>query len=106
MEDIDPPTSIPTYIVNGKEKLTGINVFDTKVEIKSLSYIGKIAHGFGRIKLDGQEDLTDAVTLGHVLENMFFSTLSLYHQKSRGKTSGNIIMEWWVSRASFCMRKI
>lgn len=74
-EDINPSTSVPTYVVNGDENaVTGINVFDAKMQI-DLPYIGKIAHGFGKISMkDQKEDLTDAVTLGHVLETMFFST--------------------------------
>ncbi|MGN0421686.1 MAG: dynamin family protein [Lachnospiraceae bacterium] len=72
--DIDPSTSVPTYIVSGdKDNVMGINVFDTKVQMKPRD-IKKIAHGFGEVEDDDDEKVTDAVTLGHVLENIFFST--------------------------------
>lgn len=72
--DIDPSTSVPTYIVRGeKHEVMGINVFDTKVQMQP-GDIKKIAHGFGEVEDDDDEKVTDAVTLGHVLENIFFST--------------------------------
>lgn len=72
--DIDPSTSVPTYIVRGeKYEVMGINVFDTKVQMQPRD-IKKIAHGFGEVEDDDDEKVTDAVTLGHVLENIFFST--------------------------------
>ena len=72
--DIDPSTSVPTYIVRGeKHEVLGINVFDTKVQMQPRD-IKKIAHGFGELEDDDDEKVTDAVTLGHVLENIFFST--------------------------------
>lgn len=72
--DIDPSTSVPTYIVSGqKHEVMGINVFDTKVAMQPRD-IRKIAHGFGEVENDDDEKVTEAVTLGHVLENIFFST--------------------------------
>lgn len=72
--DIDPSTSVPTYIVSGEEhNVMGINVFDTQVQMK-LQDIRKIAHGFGEIEDEDDERIADAVTLGHVLESIFFST--------------------------------
>lgn len=72
--DIDPSTSVPTYIVSGeKHEVMGINVFDTKVKMQPRD-IKKIAHGFGELEDDDDEKVTDAVTLGHVLDNIFFST--------------------------------
>lgn len=72
--DIDPSTSVPTYIVRGeKHEVLGINVFDIKVQMQPRD-IRKIAHGFGELEDDEDEKVTDAVTLGHVLENIFFST--------------------------------
>lgn len=71
--DIDPSTSVPTYIVKGeKHEVLGINVFDTKVQMQPRD-IKKIAHGFGELE-DDDEKVTESVTLGHVLENIFFST--------------------------------
>lgn len=72
--DIDPSTSVPTYIVKGeKHEVMGINVFDTKVQMHPKD-IRKIAHGFGEVEDEDDEKVTDSVTLGHVLENIFFST--------------------------------
>ena len=72
--DIDPSTSVPTYIVKGeKHEVMGINVFDTKVQMLPRD-IKKIAHGFGEVEDEDNEKVTNSVTLGHVLENVFFST--------------------------------
>jgi GTP-binding protein EngB required for normal cell division len=72
--DVDPSTSVPTYIVHGEgHEVLGINVFDAKVQMQPKDII-KIAHGFGELEDDDDEKITDAVTLGHVLENIFFST--------------------------------
>lgn len=72
--DIDPSTSVPTYIVRGeKHKVMGINVFDARMEMEPRD-IKRISHGFGEMDDDEDERITDAVTLGHVLENIFFST--------------------------------
>lgn len=72
--DIDPSTSVPTFIVQGeKHEVMGINVFDTKVHMQPKD-IRKVAHGFGELEDDDDGKLADAVTLGHVLENIFFST--------------------------------
>lgn len=72
--DIDPSTSVPTYIISGeKHEVLGVNVFDAKVGMEPRD-IRKIAHGFGEIEDDDDEKVTDSVTLGHVLKNIFFST--------------------------------
>lgn len=72
--DIDPSTSVPTYIVSGdKHEVMGINVFDAQVRMQPRD-IRKIAHGFGELENDDDEKVSDAVTLGHILENIFFST--------------------------------
>lgn len=72
--DIDPSTSVPTYIVRGeKHEVLGINVFDAKVRMQPRD-IRKIAHGFGEVENEDEEKVTEAVTLGHILENIFFST--------------------------------
>ena len=71
--DIDPSTSVPTYIVSGKEhNVMGINVFDNKIQMQPRD-IKKISHGFGEIE-DDDEKISEEVTLGHLLENIFFST--------------------------------
>jgi len=72
--DIDPSTSVPTYIVKGeKNNVMGINVFDAIVPMEPRD-IKKIAHGFGSLEDDEDEKISDAVTLGHVLNNIFLST--------------------------------
>lgn len=72
--DIDPSTSVPTYIVSGeKHNVVGINIFDSKVHMQPKD-IKKIAHGFGEIENDNDEKITEEITLGHVLESIFFST--------------------------------
>ena len=72
--DIDPSTSVPTYIVKGnKHEVIGINVFDSKVGMQPKD-IKKIAYGFGEIENDDDVKITEAVTLGHILESIFFST--------------------------------
>ena len=72
--DIDPSTSVPTYIVRGeKHEVSGINVFDAKIHMQ-VRDIRKIAHGFGAVEEEDDESVTDEVTLGHVLESIFFST--------------------------------
>ena len=72
--DIDPSTSVPTYIVNGENhNVMGINIFDTKVEMQPKA-IRKISHGFGEITDDDGDKVTESVTLGHLLDNIFFST--------------------------------
>lgn len=76
--DIAPSTSVPTYIVSGeKHDVMGINVFDTQVSMQPRD-IKKIAHGFGEVENEDDEKITDEVTLGHVLESIFFST-PLHH---------------------------
>lgn len=73
-EDIDPSTSVPTYIVKGDEhEVMGINVFDNDVKMEARD-IKKIAHGFGEVEDEDGNRLTTPVTLGHVLETIFFST--------------------------------
>lgn len=72
--DIDPSTSVPTYIVNGPaHQVQGINVFDTKIDME-LSSIRRISHGFGKVENENLETVTDVVTLGHILKSIFFST--------------------------------
>lgn len=72
--DIDPSTSVPTFIVQGeKHEVMGINVFDTKVHMQPRD-IKKIAHGFGELEDDDDQKVIDVVTLGHILNNIFFST--------------------------------
>ena len=68
--DLDPSTSVPTYIISGEEEgAVGINVFDAKVSlyIDDLKYI---AHGFGKID-DEDGNKTEPVTLCHILESIF-----------------------------------
>lgn len=72
-EDTKPSTSVPTYILSGEQhELMGNNIFDATVRFE-LSNIKDIAYGFGRIKNE-DEEVEDEVALGHILQNIFFST--------------------------------
>ncbi len=72
--DINPSTSVPTYIVSGdKHNTQAVNVFDSKINMEVLA-INQIAHGFGEIEDEDCEKVTDNVTLGHLLNSIFFST--------------------------------
>ena len=76
--DIDPSTSVPTYIVAGQaHEVEGINVFDKKVAMQPRD-IRSISHGFGQLnEEDAEEELgtpVNTVTLGHILNTIFFST--------------------------------
>lgn len=71
-ENINPSTSVPAYLVNGKENIVkAINIFDVCVEL-DLVAINEISHGFGAVEDDNAS--TDAVQLGHVLRNLFLET--------------------------------
>lgn len=68
---IDPSTSVPTYIVQSEEiAVQGINVFDAKMEL-TLADLKSIAHGFGRIENENDEQVAEEITLGHILKNLF-----------------------------------
>lgn len=73
-EDINPSTSVPTYIMRGKgHTVRGINVFDAKVSLEPRD-IRKIAHGFGELEDDDNNKIATGTTLGHILESVFFAT--------------------------------
>lgn len=73
-QDINPSTSVPAYIVNGKEtNVYGVNVFDSKIEM-DISYIKIISHGFGEVRDDDDNLLNEEITLGHILKSLFLST--------------------------------
>ena len=67
-EDIDPSTSVPTYLVHGEgNRLSGLNIFDCRFEMHPKE-IRKISHGFGAA--EGE----DGVKLGHIVRNLFLET--------------------------------
>lgn len=67
-EDIDPSTSVPTYLVNGEgNRLSGVNIFDCRFEMRPKD-IRKISHGFGAS--EGE----DGLKLGHIVRNLFLET--------------------------------
>ena len=67
-EDIDPSTSVPTYLVQGEEpRLSGVNIFDCRFEMPA-GDIRSISHGFGAVR-EGEK----GVTLGHIVRNLFLS---------------------------------
>ena len=70
--DIEPSTSVPTYIVRGEtHEVVGINIFDTKIRMEPKD-IRKISYGLELVGDD--EQIADEVTLGHILESLCFST--------------------------------
>lgn len=69
-EDINPSTSVPTYIVNDNDvSAFGINSFNSKVNL-DINDIKYLSHGFGK-NSGGKE-----ITLGHLLTNLFISVPS------------------------------
>ncbi len=67
--DINPSTSVPTYIVNGSDiSVYGINTFGSRVEME-LDDVKSISHGFGKISEEDNE-----ATLGHILRSIFISS--------------------------------
>lgn len=67
-ENIDPSTSVPTYLVHGEEpRLSGVNIFDYKFELPA-DAVRDISHGFGAVR-EGEK----GVTLGHIVRNLFLS---------------------------------
>lgn len=73
--NIDPSTSVPTYIVNNEEESTfGINIFENKVDL-NLKDLKSIAHGFGEISDEDGNDIGEGeIKLGHILNSIFLST--------------------------------
>lgn len=72
-ENINPSTSVPSYIVYGEQNVVkAINIFDACVELE-LAAINEISHGFGSVGEDGEE-VTESVQLGHILKNLFLET--------------------------------
>ena len=67
--DINPSTSVPTYIINGENEHAGaVNVFSAKIEMQ-IQDVKTIAHGFGE-----DENSSSELTLGHLLQSIFVST--------------------------------
>ena len=67
--DINPSTSVPTYVIGGDEETAGaVNTFSAKIEM-DISDVLTIAHGFGE-----DENSGDGVTLGHLLRSIFVAT--------------------------------
>ncbi|MCT8977443.1 dynamin family protein [Clostridium sp. CX1] len=73
-EEIDPSTSVPSYIVYDKETAVyGVNIFDSKLTLR-LKDIRKIAHGFGEEIDEVNSTVSEEITLGHILKSMFIAT--------------------------------
>lgn len=72
--DIDPSTSVPTYILSGEQHdVMGMNIFGARVKMEPRD-IKRISHSFGEIFDDDDEKIMESTTLGHILETIFFST--------------------------------
>ena len=66
--DINPSTSVPTYVICGEQETAGaVNTFSAKIEME-ISDVRTIAHGFG------EDDNLPGVTLGHLLRSIFVVT--------------------------------
>lgn len=74
-EDLNPSTSVPTFIISGeKNHLSGINIFDAVFEIEEILFIREIGHGFGKNNKDEENVVEDVVTFGHIIESLFLTT--------------------------------
>jgi signal recognition particle receptor subunit beta len=72
--DIDPSTSVPTYIVNdNEEEIYGINIFESKIDLE-LKDLKSISHGFGEILDDDDNIEIEEVKLGHIVNSVFLCT--------------------------------
>lgn len=73
-QDINPSTSVPAYIVNGNDAAVyGVNVFNSKIEME-IENVKVISHGFGEIRNEEEDLISEEVTLGHILKSIFLST--------------------------------
>lgn len=71
---IDPSTSIPTYITGGsEEKAYALNIFQNKVPI-SLQEVRQIAHGFGEVENEAGDLMSSEISLAHILKTIFITT--------------------------------
>ena len=67
--DINPTTSVPTYIIHGDSESAGaVNVFSARIEMQ-IQEVKTIAHGFGE-----DENSSGELTLGHLLRSIFVAT--------------------------------
>ena len=66
--DINPSTSVPTYVIYGEQETAGaVNTFSAKIEME-ISDVRTIAHGFG------EDENSAGITLGHLLRSIFVAT--------------------------------
>ncbi|OON95456.1 MAG: hypothetical protein ATN31_10980 [Candidatus Epulonipiscioides saccharophilum] len=72
-EDVNPSTSIPTYVINAeRHKVSVINIFNNRVEIIPRQ-IKNIAYGFGKIECDGAT-VSQSLTLGHIVSSLLLES--------------------------------
>lgn len=68
---INPSTSVPTYVISGDREVAGaVNAFSAKIAME-IAEVRAVAHGFGE-----EENPSDGVTLGHLLQSIFVATPS------------------------------
>ena len=71
---IDPSTSIPTYVTGGsEEKAYALNIFQNKIPI-SLQEVRSIAHGFGETEDESGNLVSKEISLAHILKTIFITT--------------------------------
>lgn len=108
--NIDPSTSVPTYVIYGDEESAfGINEFDVKLPL-SFTDIKSIAYGFGAVEDEnGDVVSSEGITLGHLLQSCFvaapslpFSSLAFLdtpgYSKPENKDSYSIITDERIAR--------
>lgn len=67
--NINPSTSVPSYLVNGKESsVLGINTFGSQLMME-IEDVKAISHGFGKI-----DEADTEATLGHIVDSLFISS--------------------------------
>ncbi|OOB78853.1 MAG: hypothetical protein BEN18_05855 [Epulopiscium sp. Nuni2H_MBin001] len=69
-DDIDPETSVPTYIVHNEDyQVCAVNIFENKIQMEPTD-VKKVSHGTSQI----DEQQIPSVTLGHMLESILIQT--------------------------------
>lgn len=72
--NIDPSTSVCTYIVQSKSPSAyGINVFNAKIDLE-MSDMRVISHGFGEVTDEKEQIISEEAPLAHLLKNIFLAT--------------------------------
>lgn len=73
--EINPSTSVPTYIINSHiKKVRGINIFNYKISL-TLKDVQSISYGFGEVYNDETGKIINEETnVGHILKRLIIET--------------------------------